>query len=78
MFKRSWKKIFKRDLVLPDNKIYYTPMEIQIVQYWYEKQIKEKQTNLLMQMYQMLNLIYQILCTEHKQFNNVEVISSPV
>ena len=37
MFKRSWKKNFKRDLVLPDNKIYYTPTEIQIVRYWYEK-----------------------------------------
>lgn len=67
MFKRSQKNNFKRDLILPDNKIYYTYLwKFKQYDISMKNEIKEKQINLPMQICQMLNLIYQILWAEHK------------
>lgn len=67
MFKRSQKKNFKRDLILPDNKLYYTYLwKFKQYDIGMKNEIKEKQINLPMQICQMLNLIYQILWAELK------------
>lgn len=67
MFKRSQKNNFKRDLILPDNKIYYIYLwKFKQYDISMKNEIKEKQINLPMQICQMLNLIYQILWAEHK------------